>query len=148
MTDPLTETERLTFGALLRTLIRLDGFTTPEEQTAVYRVAAELLPEFTTPKGQTAVYRVAAGLLPETPEADIRDALAALFERAAERYQDDESVRAAAEAITRTEARDAIYGALYEVSAAGTITLPESSLLDWLAARWEIAESVVDSPAG
>ena len=128
MTEPLTETERLTFGALLRTLIRLDGFTTPEEQTAVYRVAAELLPE--------------------TPAASIPDVLAALFERSAERYQDDESVRAAAEAITRTEARDAIYGALYEVSAAGTITRAESSLLEWLAARWEISESVVDAPAG
>lgn len=128
MTEPLTETERLTFGALLRTLFRLDGAITPEEQAVVHGVVGELLPR--------------------PPGADVADVLAALLERSAERYRDDEAVRAAAEAVTRPEAREAIYGALYEVSTAGTITLGESSVLDWLARTWEIRVRDAEAPAG
>jgi uncharacterized tellurite resistance protein B-like protein len=128
MTETLTETERLTFGALLRTLIRLDGYTTPDEQAVVHNVARDLLSV--------------------EPGADVADALAALLERSAESYRDDESVRAAAEAVTRPEARDAIYGALYEISSSGTITSVESQLLDWLAERWSIRIREVDAPAG
>jgi uncharacterized tellurite resistance protein B-like protein len=126
MNETLTDTERLTFGALLRAVIRMDGYTTADEQAVVHGVARDLLGE--------------------TPGVDVADALAALLERSAERYPDDETTRAAADAVTRPEARDAIYGALYEISAAGTITRGESQLLDWLAARWSIR--VTDAPAG
>ena len=128
MNETLTDSERLTFGALLRTLIRLDGYTTPEEQAVVHSVVGDLIQ---TPPG-----------------VDVADVLATLLERSAQLYKDDEAVRAAAEQVTRPEARDAIYGALYEISAAGTITLGESSLLDWLAARWNIRIQNADIPAG
>lgn len=127
MSDTLTDSEQLTFGALLRSLIRLDTYTTPEEQSVLHSVAGELL---------------------GVPGPGIADVLASLLERSAERYRDDEAVRAAAETVTRPEARDAIYGALYEISAAGTITVAESSLLDWLAGRWEIRVRDADAPAG
>lgn len=128
MTVPLTETERLTFGALLRTLLRLDGTITLEEQAVVHRVASDLLPRA---EGE-----------------EIADAVAALLERSAERYPDDESVRAAARLINRQEARDALYGALYEISVAGTITTVESQLLDWLVEQWEVRIDDVETPAG
>ncbi len=73
MNETLTETERLTFGALLGALIRMDGYTTPEGQEAT-------------------VQRVARDLLPGDPCADMADAVAALLERPAERYPDAESV--------------------------------------------------------
>lgn len=128
MTETLTESERLTFGALLRALIRLDGYATHEEQAVVHSVVGDLLP---TPPG-----------------ADVADVLAALLERSAERYPDDAAARAAAETVTRPEAREAIYGALYEISAAGTITSGESQVLDWLAERWQIRVRDAEAPAG
>ena len=124
---PLTETERLTFAALLRAQIRLDRYTTPDEQNVLHTVAAELL-------GGTV--------------ADVADTLAALMEQSAERYKDDEALRAAAAEVTRQEAREGIFGALYEISAAGTITMGESSLLDWLGELWQITIRAVDAPAG
>jgi hypothetical protein len=54
------------------------------------------------------------------------DALAALLERSAERYKDDESVRAAAEAVTRPEARDAIYGGALRDLLVGARSPPSS----------------------
>lgn len=128
MTEALTESERLTFGALLRALVRLESWSNPEEQTAVWRAARELV----------AV----------DPGGDVGDAVTALLERSAERYPDDESMRAAAVQVTRQEAREAIFGALYEVSTAGTITAVESQLLDWLAEQWGILVTPVDAPTG
>ena len=128
MNVTLNESERLTFGALLRTLIRLGGYTTPDEQEVVHSVVADLIEV--------------------PPGGNVGDVLAALLERSAERYKDDESVGAAADEVTRPEARDAIYGALYEISATETITPGESSVLDWLAARWNIRIQNADTPAG
>lgn len=128
MNPTLTESERLTFGALLRTLIRLGGYTTSEEQEVVHSVVADLIEV--------------------PPGGNAGDVLAALLERSAERYKDDEAVRAAADEVTRPEAREAIYGALYEISATETITPGESSVLDWLAARWNIRVQNADIPAG
>lgn len=129
MNETLTETERLTFGALLGALIRMDGYTTPAGQEDVVR-------------------RVAKDLLPSDPNTDIADAVGALLERSAERYRDAEAVRASANAVTRQDARDAIFGALYEVSAAGTINSGESQLLDWLKARWDIRVETAETPTG
>ncbi len=45
---------------------------------------------------------------------------------------------AMATAVERPEAREAIYGVLFGVAAAGTVDGEEGKLLDWLAESWEL----------
>ena len=125
MNEPLTHQERLTYAALLRTLVRLDGHVSMEEQALVLEASRELLGPSMTPVG-------------ETTAADDDRELRALLDRSAEEYPDDESVRRAAASVTRPEAREAIFGALLTISTAGTITAPEAGLLDWLSKTWEL----------
>lgn len=131
MSEPLTHHERLTYAALLRTVVRLDGHVTPEEQSVVDEASRELL---------------RPSMAPDAAVSDADDAreLGALLDRSAEEFPDDEAVRRAAAGVTRPEAREAIYAALLAVSAAGTITTGEAGLLDWLAASWELDVGTVD----
>lgn len=131
MSEPLTHHERLTYAALLRTIVRLDGHVTPEEQSVADEASRELL----RPSMTAAV---------EVTDADDARELRALLDRSAEEFPDDESVRRAAEGVTRPEAREAIYAALLAVSTAGTITTGEAGLLDWLAASWDLDVDAVD----
>lgn len=135
MNEPLTLDERLTYAALLRTLVRLDGQVTPEEGLVMSDASRELLRPSMVPS--------------PPPTADDDDlALRELLDRSAESYPDDESVRRAAATVTRPEAREAIYAALLAVSTAGTITTAEAGLLDWLAQLWDLAvDTTGDAPA-
>ncbi len=133
MNEPLTHQERLTYAALLRTLVRLDGHVSPEEQELVLEASRELLGPSMTPVGETTV-------------ADEDRELRALLDRSAEEHPDDESVRRAAAGVTRPEAREAIFAALLTISTAGTITVPEAGLLDWLAETWELDVDALGGP--
>ncbi len=61
----------------------------------------------------------------------------------------DEGILAArARAVERPEAREAIYGILFGIAAAGTVAGDEGKMLDWLAEAWELKTSVEsESPA-
>jgi|JI10StandDraft_1071094.scaffolds.fasta_scaffold235553_2 hypothetical protein len=133
MNEPLTHQERLTYAALLRTLVRLDGHISMEEQALVLEASRELLGPSMTPVG-------------ETTAADDDRELRALLDRSAEAHPDDESVRRAAASVTRPEAREAIFAALLTISTAGTITVPEAGLLDWLSETWDLGVDTLGGP--
>ncbi len=131
MDDTLDSSEELALVGLLRLMVRLDRQGSPEERDA-YRSAlrAALAPVSTDP---TATYR-------ESPAAPTIDEahIAALEGRADQELSTDESVRIAALAVTRQSARDTIFAALSDLSAAEGPLGGEIALLDWLAAEWSI----------
>ena len=61
---------------------------------------------------------------------------------AGHQHLDQEVLDARAAAVERPEAREAIYGILFGVAAAGTVEDDEGKLLDWLAETWGIETSV------
>ncbi len=63
-------------------------------------------------------------------------------------HLDEEVLAARVRAVERPEAREAIYGILFGVAAAGTVAGDEGKLLDWLAEAWKLKTSLEsDSPA-
>ena len=63
-----------------------------------------------------------------------------LIERSQESLPDEDAIRAAAKAVTRQEARDAIYGALFEVAASDVIEKSEWPILEWLEQEWNVTK--------
>lgn len=129
--ERLTPTEMLTFAGLLRKLIRMDGRFTEAEREALSRVALEVAES--AEAGADAPYRGDGKIAPigETK----------LFERieqAAESYPDDPTLRAAALAVTRPAAREAMHALLFEVAASDVIGEGEGDLLEWLEEKWEL----------
>ena len=49
-------------------------------------------------------------------------------------------------AVERPEAREAIYGVLFGIAAAGTVIKEEGKLLDWLAETWQLATETEAEP--
>jgi hypothetical protein len=73
-----------------------------------------------------------------TPERfqQVRDAAAALA--------DDEAIMNAARAVTRPEAREAIFGVLYEMAIPDTIDPSEVAILEHVAALWGLEAPLAD----
>ncbi len=65
-----------------------------------------------------------------------------LVNDAGHQHVDQKVLDALAGAIERPEAREAIYGVLFGVAAAGTVEGDEGKLLDRLAETWELETSV------
>jgi hypothetical protein len=131
MTDyALSPDEQLALGGLLRTLIRMDGQYTPAENEALEDVLQEVLAE---PQGF-------AFRSPDTSQTPQTSLVWELLGRAARELPDEDSVRRAALAVTRPEARETIYSAVFTVAAADTIVDPEWRLLEWLKEIWQIRE--------
>lgn len=97
--------EGLALGGLIRILIRLDGSFSEEEEQRLGEVADEV---------------------------GDRDELWGWIERSAKELSDDEMVRDKALAVKRPGARSLIRHVLESIAQAGTITLGEQKLLDWL----------------
>lgn len=138
-TPTLTDAEKLALAGLLRIAIRLDGRVTPEERSTLDAIADEL---FAVPSEQKFTGNPFRSALtdPEHPGGDApAQALGALMERAAKEFPDDEAVRGAARAVTRQEAREILYGAVFSIAASDTISNAEWSLLRWLESEWNIA---------
>ncbi len=64
------------------------------------------------------------------------------YRRAAEevdqRFHDEQDVRAFVPTITRQEAREVIFGTLFDAAITDGIDTHESDLLEWLAHAWQI----------
>jgi len=130
MSTHLTDLELLAFGGLVRLLVRLDGQITAEERQAIEQIGPEMS---ASPPQLDAPYRDGP-----SEEDDRVDRFWNMMDQAAKVFPDDEAVRQAALGVTRQEARQDIYDALYELAACDTISKPEWSLLDWLTSNWEI----------
>lgn len=61
------------------------------------------------------------------------------------RFHDEEDLRAFVSTITRQEAREIIYGTVFEAAITDTVDAHESDLLEWLAGVWQIATQVGES---
>ena len=122
--ERLTGPEALALGGLLRVLIREDGRFTDAERGALALVA-------------TSVAQVDDVDAP-APAPIGEEALYALIERAGEELGDDKAIRAAALTVTRPAARATIHALLFEVAASDVISAGESTVLDWLAEKWEL----------
>lgn len=54
------------------------------------------------------------------------------------RFHDEQDVRTFVSTITRQEAREIIYGTLFEAAITDAVDSHESALIEWLADAWEI----------
>lgn len=106
--DELDESEQLALGGLLRMIIRKDGDFSEAEEARVDALGGS--------GGRDAIWR--------------------LISRSAQALVDDPSIRRAASAVTRPEARAFILGALTEVADADGTSRSESDMLTWLRSIW------------
>lgn len=120
--DRLTPSEMLALAGLLRKLVRIDGRFSEAERNAIARVGAAVSESddasATKPIGAEALFQ--------------------RIEDASEAYPDDQTLRAAALAVSRPEARNAIHAILFDVAASDAIGQGEADLLDWLEEKWEL----------
>lgn len=114
--DQLSADERLAFGALVRLMVAADGEISAAERTLLEDQATEL--------GE--------------------DAFWDMIDQAAEKASRPEETRALTAAVTRQPVRELIYGALFEIATAGTITEREMAVLDELRQRWGIVVTALD----
>jgi hypothetical protein len=131
--ERLTGPEALALAGLLRVLIRQDGRFTDAEREALSLVATSVA-QVEDAAAASEPYRSGGKVLAPIGE----EALYALIERAGEELGDDTAIRAAALTVTRPAARTAIHALLFEVAASDVISAGESTLLDWLAEKWEL----------
>lgn len=130
MSTALTSEELLAFAGLVRWLVRLDGQFSEDEEAAIEEVAVDLFSGGAT----EGPYRGAA----ETANAAAPEAIWDLIERAGELLPDEEALRRLARGVTRQEARERIYGALYVVASSDVISKQEWPFLEWLEKEWGV----------
>lgn len=127
----LTNDERLVFAGLARLLIAADGRFSAAEAEALVEESTELF----AARGEAGPYRAA----PTAEQAPDPEALWTLLERAATALPNEEAVLTAARAVTRPEAREAIFDALYAIAASDVIDKSEWPIIDWLAESWGLS---------
>lgn len=117
--DRLTPAEMLVLAGLLRKLVRIDGRFSEEERAAISGIA---------------------GTVSESDDGKPIGArtLFGRIEQASEHYPDDQTLRSAALAMSRPEARQTIHALLFDVAASDAIGKGEADLLDWLEEKWEL----------
>lgn len=111
----LSESEHTVLLALVGLLARVDGRLSQTEMSTLDELRRVLSPQ---------------------RFLQIRDQAAALA--------DDEAILNAARAVTRPEAREAIFGVLYEMAIPDTIDPSEVALLEQVAALWGLEAPLPD----
>jgi hypothetical protein len=111
----LSETEQMVLLALVGLLARVDGRLSQTEMSTLDKLRLALTPE---------------------RFQHIRDEAAALA--------DDDAVLGAAKRVTRPEAREAIFGVLYEMAIPDTIDPSEAAFLEKIAALWGLEAPLPD----
>ena len=106
----MTDAEKKALGTLVRVVVGVDGKYSPEEADALDRAAEEL----------------GADEFWEAVRAAGRE------------HHDEEEIKAEARAVERQEARETIFGALFEIAASGSIVGSEGWVLDWLTGAWDL----------
>jgi uncharacterized tellurite resistance protein B-like protein len=114
--DGLTSNEKLALIALLKRFVSEDGEVSEDEVDAIGSVAAALGDE---------EYR-------------------RLVDEADKRLRGDEELRAFLDSITRQDARETIYGIVFEAAAGQALQGLEPEMLDQLADAWGIQVKVID----
>ncbi len=112
--DQMTDNEKQALGALVRVFVGADGEYSAAESAGLRKTAEYL--------GEEEFWRI--------------------LEDSSHRHLDQEALEARAKEVERPEAREAIYGVLFGVAAAGTVDGEEGKLLDWLADAWELDTSL------
>ncbi len=106
--DQMADGEKKALGALVRVLVGVDG------QYSAAEVAR----------------------LEKTAEYLGEDEFWQLLDDSGHHHLDEEALAGLAMAVERPEAREALYGILFGIAAAGTVVGEEGKLLDWLAESW------------
>ncbi len=106
--DQMTEGEKQALGALVRVLVGVDGEYSPAEVAGLEKTAEYL--------GEDEFWQ--------------------LINDSGHQQLDQEALEGLAKAVDRPESREAIYGVLFGIAAAGTVVSGEGKLLDWLADSW------------
>lgn len=117
--EQLSDHEGLALIALAREIVSLDGRIPDSERAALDELAAELGPE----------------------------RFDALLERSERLAGTEEEFEELVAAVEEPAAREAIYGALFDLASAGSIPPAELELLDWLAEVWELEVADVEGTA-
>lgn len=106
----LTHAEQLALVGLVRLMIRLDGQFTEGERQVLDNLVDEL--------GEQQFGQLSA-------EAD-------------DKIQDEAAVKHYASHVVRQDARELIFGAIYDLAIPDSIVQSEASLLSWLSDTWQI----------
>jgi hypothetical protein len=115
--NQLTAEEQVGLVALLEFVIESDGRVSEDEADRIDAVVAAI--------GEDAYRRAAA-------EVD-------------ERFDGEEALRAFLPRITRQEARELIYGTVFEAATSDAVDTHESELLEWLVTVWQISPQITES---
>lgn len=141
--DRLTGAEMMLLAGLVRKLVRMDGRFTEAERDGIARIAETIAEDDAVDAGTP--HRAGA----KAPQPIGAPALFDKIEQASETYPDDPTLRAAALALTRQEAREIIHALLFDVAASDAIGKGEADLLEWLEEKWELeASDVVEGEGG
>jgi hypothetical protein len=131
--DYFTDAELTALARLLMIILRIDGQTTPEEEKALEHFAERV--RRGSLEGGTKRYGGTLAL------GDAGAVLKPYLERAAELPATKEEFEKAAASIERKQAREIIYGALFDVAAADLIVRSEWDLLKILCDTWQLEEA-------
>ncbi len=112
--EAMVDAEKQALAALVRIMVGVDGEYSPAEVAGLAKTA-EYLGE---------------------------DEFWELINDVGHHHLDEEVLAGRARAVERPEAREAIYGILFGIAAAGTVAGDEGKLLDWLAETWDLKTSV------
>lgn len=114
--EQMTDSEKQALGALVRVLVGVDGEYTAAEVTGLQKTAEYL--------GEDEFWQ--------------------LVNDSGHRHLDQGVLDELAGAVERPEGREAIYGVLFGIAAAGTVVDEEGKLLDWLAETWGLETRTSD----
>ncbi len=116
--EQMTDSEKQALGALVRVLVGIDGEYTAAEVAGLQKTAEYL--------GEEEFWK--------------------LLEDSGHRHLDREVLAEMAGEVDRPEGREAIYGVLFGIAAAGTVVDEEGQLLDWLADVWGLETRTGEEP--
>ena len=114
----LDDNETLALAALLKFVVLADGRVTPEEQEEIDMLVEEL--------GEDRYRRA--------------------IDQVATRFSDEDALKKFLGTIKRQEARELIFGAIFEAALIDAIEGNESEILDWVGKEWDV-EVEYDEPA-
>ena len=111
----MTASEKQALGTLVRVIVGLDGEYSLDESAQLQEAAVEL--------GEDEMWE--------------------LLRTTGRQHHTEEIVQEQAREVERPEARETIYGVLFNIAAAGSIVKQEGQLLDQLAETWNLDTATV-----
>lgn len=140
--EQLSGSELLALAALLRTAIRQDGAFSDDERAILSRIA---LAVGSSEGGETpasmSAFRQTSRRTGPIGEAGLYE----LLDLAGTELPNDDAIKEAVRAVTRQDARETIYGLVFEIASSDTVQHSENRLLDWLVEEWELRIETLDT---